>query len=369
MTEPVESAQVLDLVTMGRIGVDLYPLQSGVPLARVETFGKFLGGSAANVAVAAARLGRSAAVITRTGDDPFGAYLHQALEEFGVDDRWVTPVGGLPTPVTFCEIFPPDDFPLYFYRRPKAPDLEIHAAELDLAAIRAARIFWMTGTGLSEEPSRSATLAALRARARAGTTVFDLDWRPMFWPQDSADTVAGTAPGDSTSSDGTAPADGTPGAGASGGAPPGGAERARPYYAEALRYATVAVGNLAECEVATGEREPEACARALLAAGVELAVVKQGPEGVLAVRRDGARASVPPVPVEVVNGLGAGDAFGGALCHGLLSGWDLTTTMRYANAAGALVAARLACSAAMPTGAEVDALLARATAAAAPSPP
>ncbi|MFI9599941.1 5-dehydro-2-deoxygluconokinase [Streptomyces sp. NPDC052043] len=326
MAEPVESAesaQSFDLITMGRIGVDLYPLESGVPLARVETFGKFLGGSAANVAVAAARLGRSTAVITRTGDDPFGAYLHEALQGFGVDDRWVTPVAAYPTPVTFCEIFPPDDFPLYFYRRPKAPDLEIHTGELDLSAIRAARIFWVTGTGLSEEPSRSATLAALTARGRAGTTVFDLDWRPMFWP-DSAE--------------------------------------ARPYYAEALAHATVAVGNVDECEIATGVREPEACAEALLAAGVELAVVKQGPKGVLAVHRDGTRAEVPPVPVEVVNGLGAGDAFGGSLCHGLLSGWDLTTTMRYANAAGALVASRLACSSAMPTRAEVDGLLARATA-------
>ena len=156
-----ESAPPFDLITMGRIGVDLYPLQSGVSLAQVETFGKFLGGSAANVAVAAARLGRNTAVITRTGDDPFGAYLHEALKEFGVDDRWVTPVAAYPTPVTFCEIFPPDDFPLYFYRQPKAPDLEIHSEELDYFAIRATRVLWITGTGLSEEPSRSATLAAL----------------------------------------------------------------------------------------------------------------------------------------------------------------------------------------------------------------
>jgi 5-dehydro-2-deoxygluconokinase len=317
-----ESVPRFDLITMGRIGVDLYPLQTGVPLADVETFGKFLGGSAANVAVAAARLGHATAVVTRTGDDPFGGYLHRALKEFGVDDRWVSPVAAYPTPVTFCEVFPPDDFPLYFYRRPKAPDLEIHPEELDLDAIRAARVFWITGTGLSEEPSRTATLAALAHRARSGTTVFDLDWRPMFW----------TDPG-----------------------------QARPYYAEALRHATVAVGNLDECEVATGVREPRACAEALLAAGVELAVVKQGPKGVLAVHRDGRSAEVGPVRVEVVNGLGAGDAFGGSLCHGLLSGWELERTMRYANAAGALVASRLACSSAMPTGAEVDDLLARAT--------
>jgi 5-dehydro-2-deoxygluconokinase len=306
-----------DLITMGRIGVDLYPLQTGVPLTDVDTFGKFLGGSAANVAVAAARLGRRSAIITRTGKDPFGAYLHQALGEFGVDDRWVTPVDAYPTPVTFCEIFPPDDFPLYFYRQPKAPDLEIRTEELDFFAIRSAQIFWITGTGLSEEPSRSATLAALKARDKAGTTVFDLDWRPMFW-KDPAE--------------------------------------ARPYYAEALRHVTVAVGNLDECEVATGVREPHACAEALLEAGVELAVVKQGPKGVLAVHRDGTTAEVPPVPVEVVNGLGAGDAFGGSLCHGLLAGWELEKTMRYANAAGALVASRLACSSAMPTPTEVEEL-------------
>ncbi|MFD3496916.1 5-dehydro-2-deoxygluconokinase [Streptomyces sp. NPDC058676] len=318
------SANFFDLITMGRIGVDLYPQQSGVPLARVESFEKFLGGSAANVAVAAARLGRSTAVITRTGADPFGVYLHEQLREFGVDDRWVTPVDRLPTPVTFCELFPPDDFPLYFYRRPSAPDLAVHTDELDYFAIRAARIFWITGTGLSEEPSRSATLAALKSRDKSGTTVFDLDWRPALW----SDT-AWRDP-----------------------------EEARPYYAEALRHATVAVGNLDECEVATGVREPQACAEALLAAGVELAVVKQGMKGVLAVHRDGTTAQVPPVPVEVVNGLGAGDAFGGALCHGLLSGWELERTMRYANAAGAHVASRLACSSAMPTGAEVETLLA-----------
>ncbi|MFF5309480.1 5-dehydro-2-deoxygluconokinase [Streptomyces massasporeus] len=305
-----------DLITMGRIGVDLYPLQTGVPLPQVTSFGKFLGGSASNVAVAAARLGRRTAVITRTGDDPFGTYLHEALRGFGVDDRWVTPVPGLPTPVTFCEVFPPDDFPLYFYRRPKAPDLEIDAHELDLDAIRDARVFWVTGTGLSEEPSRTATLAALAHRAKAGTTVFDLDWRPMFW----------TDP-----------------------------EAARPFYTEALRHTTVAVGNLDEVEVATGVREPHAAARALLDAGVELAVVKQGPKGVLAVNSAGESAEVPPLPVNVLNGLGAGDAFGGSLVHGLLAGWDLEKTMRHANAAGAIVASRLECSSAMPTPDEIEA--------------
>jgi 5-dehydro-2-deoxygluconokinase len=306
-----------DVLTMGRIGVDLYPLQVGVSLRDVESFGKYLGGSATNVAVAAARYGRRSAVITRTGQDPFGEYLHDALRRFGVDDRYVTAVPGLPTPVTFCEIFPPDDFPIYFYRYPKAPDLEIAADELDLGAIRSARVFWVTVTGLSQEPSRGATLAALQARARSGVTVLDLDYRPTFWPS---------------------------------------REAARTWVQRALPHVTVAVGNLDECDTAVGVREPKAAAQALRDRGVEVVVVKQGPKGVLA-RDDHTEVEVPPVPVEVVNGLGAGDAFGGALCHGLLAGWDLERVVRFGNAAGAIVASRLACADAMPDAAEVEALL------------
>jgi 5-dehydro-2-deoxygluconokinase len=306
-----------DVLTMGRIGVDLYPLQVGVSLREVETFGKYLGGSATNVAVAAARYGRRSAVITRTGEDPFGQYLHDALRRFGVDDRWVTAVPGLPTPVTFCEIFPPDHFPIYFYRFPKAPDLEIALGELDLDAVRSARVFWVTVTGLSQEPSRGATLGALEARARSGITVLDLDYRPSFWPS---------------------------------------REEARTWVQRALPHATVVVGNLDECDTAVGEREPRAAAQALRDRGADLVVVKQGPKGVLA-RDDHAEVEVPPVPVQVLNGLGAGDAFGGALCHGLLAGWDLERVMRFGNAAGAIVASRLACADAMPDAAEVEALL------------
>src|SRR5262245_15105762 len=310
-----------EVLTMGRIGVDLYPQQVGVGLDEVESFGKYLGGSASNVAVAAARYGRRAAVITRTGEDPFGTFLHQALRGFGVDDRFVTPVENLPTPVVFCEIFPPDDFPLYFYRFPKAPDLEIYESELDLDAIRQAKIFWVTGTGLSEEPSRTTTLNALKARDHKHPTVLDLDYRPMFW--ESADD-------------------------------------ARDVIGKAVEHATVAVGNLDECEVATGTRDPDKAADALLSKGVQLAVVKQGPKGVLA-RTPTDEAVVPPVPVEVVNGLGAGDAFGGALCHGLLEGWPIERTMRFANAAGAYVAGQLACADAMPSQVQVDAMLAGVT--------
>src|SRR5258708_35471011 len=119
----------LDVLTMGRVGVDIYPLQVGVALEDVTTFGKYLGGSATNVAVAAARLGRSAAVITRTGADPFGRVVHRALRGYGVDDSYVTDVPGLPTPVTVCQIFPPYHFPIYLYRYPQAAALALPADE------------------------------------------------------------------------------------------------------------------------------------------------------------------------------------------------------------------------------------------------
>ena len=317
MTEP------FDLITMGRVGVDLYPEQIGVALADVSSFAKSLGGSATNVAVAAARLGNRSAVITKVGDDPFGPYIRRALTGFGVDDRFVGTHPRLRTPVVFCEIHPPDDFPLLFYREPTAPDMTLAPAELDLGAIRAARVFWTTGTGLSAEPSRSATLAALAARDGAGDgaiTIHDLDHRPMFWSDESE---AG--------------------------------EQAR----AALAHADVAVGNRDEVAVAVGTRDPRAAAAALLELGVRVAIVKQGPAGVLARTAD-QLVEVPPVTdLGVVNGLGAGDAFGGALVHALLHGYDLERTLRLANAAGAYVASKLACADDMPTLAQLEPLVAQ----------
>jgi 5-dehydro-2-deoxygluconokinase len=302
-----------DLITMGRIGVDLYPEQIDVPLAEVRTFRKMLGGTATNVAVAAARLGRRTAVITKVGDDPFGGYIRGALTEFGVDPRFVGTDGKLRTPLAFCEIHPPDDFPLLFYREPSAPDLQLSVADVDADAVRAAGIFWVTGTGLSVEPSRATTLEALTWRD--GETVIDLDWRPMFWSEEPAQ-----------------------------------------FMRTAVERATVAVGNREEAGVAVGEGEPLEMARRLLELGPRLAVVKLGPRGVLAATAD-EHWVVPPVPVDVVNGLGAGDAFGGALCHGLLAGWDVERTIRYANAAGAVAASRLGCADDMPTAADVEELL------------
>jgi 5-dehydro-2-deoxygluconokinase len=308
-----------DVITMGRVGVDLYPEQVGVGLEDVRSFAKSLGGSPTNVAVAAARLGAHAAVITKVGDDAFGNYVRRALEGFGVDGRWVGTDPELRTPLAFCEIHPPDYFPLLFYREPKAPDLNIDREDLDLDAIRAARLLWTTGTGLSQEPSRAATVLALEARqGRPGAiSVHDLDHRAVFWPGD---------------------------------------EEAGRWARAAIRLATVAVGNQTEVEVAVGTRDPHEASQALLELGVELAIVKRGPDGVLARTRD-VVIELEPVRLEVLNGLGAGDAFGGALAWALVEGWEPERALRLANAAGALVASRLACADDMPTFEELRELV------------
>jgi len=303
---------------MGRVGVDLYPEQSGVPLREVRTFAKSLGGSPTNVAVGAARYGHRTAVITKVGADGFGEYVRSALRGFGVDDRFVGTDAELRTPVVFCELLPPEAPSILFYREPAAPDMRITTDELDLDAIRDSHVFWTTGTGLSDEPSRAATFAALGARDRGGITVHDLDYRPAFWPS-----------------------------------PAEAGERQR----RALEHATVAVGNVEECRVAVGEGDPETLAGKLRDLGVDLAIVKLGGHGVLASWEDAADRFAP-VPVRVVNGLGAGDAFGAAVCHGLLEEWDVPRTIRFANAAGAHVASRLACADEMPDEAQVEALLA-----------
>lgn len=302
----------LDVLTIGRCGVDIYPLQIGCGLEDVDTFGKFLGGSPTNVAVAAAKLGHTAAVITAVGDDPFGRYVRRQMLALGVYDTYVAVSARLATPVTFCEIFPPDNFPLYFYREPKAPDLEIGPDAIPDAAVADAAIFWLSATGLSAEPSYAAHLHALQVR-QEGWTVLDLDYRRQLWESEDV---------------------------------------ARERLNRALEGVNVAVGNVEECAIAVGEKDPDRAADALLERGVQIAIVKQGPNGTLAKTRT-QRIAVPVTPVETVNGLGAGDAFGGALCHGLLSRWSLEQVVATASTAGAIASSRLECSTAMPSEPEI----------------
>ena len=311
----------LELLTVGRIGVDLYAEEPGASFLEARRFQKSVGGSPTNVAVAAARLGRRAAVLTKVGDDALGAYVRHALStEFGVDTRFVGTHPTLRTPIVLAALDPPANPQIVFYREPAAPDSMILPGEVDRTTAESVPILWVSGGALAAEPSRGTTRGLLETRGRRRHTILDLDYRPSFW--------AGEA-------------------------------EARREIGGAVDLATIAVGNREECRVAIGEADADLAASALLARGLEIAIVKLGGEGVL-VATPGERRVLAPLPVEVVCGLGAGDAFGGALCHALLSDLDPFSAVELANAAGALVASRLLCADAMPTEPEVRALLERA---------
>jgi 5-dehydro-2-deoxygluconokinase len=311
----------LELLTIGRVSVDLYAEQLDTPIRDVRTFRKSIGGTATNVAVAASRLGRRAAVCTRVGADAFGEYVRYALATtFGVDTRFVGIDAELHTPLAFAELDPPDDPTIIFYREPRAPDMNITMDDLDATVVAEVPILWMAASNLAFEPSRTGMHDVLDHRARRTHTILDLDWRPMFW----------SAPADATA-----------------------------QIAPLLEQFTAVVGNRAECEIAVGTSDPDLAVDRLLDRGLDTVIVKLGADGVLVADRHGLRDRVPPVPVDVVCGLGAGDAFGGALCHGLLSGWDLSRCAHAANAAGAIVASRLMCADDMPTLDEVTALVER----------
>jgi 5-dehydro-2-deoxygluconokinase len=248
------------------------------------------------------------------GADALGEYVRYALaEQFGVDIRFVATHPTLKTPIVIAVMDPPDDPQFVFYREPRAPDATIEEDEIDIAVVRDVPILWISAGALAVEPSRETARQMLAARKRRRHTILDLDYRPSFWGSET---------------------------------------EARRAIGATLDDVTAAVGNRTECEIAVGTDDPEAAADALLGRGLELAVVKLGGDGVLVATPD-ERFFIASVPVDVVSALGAGDAFGGALCHGLLAGWSPAETVEFANAAGALVASRLLCADAMPTEAEV----------------
>jgi 5-dehydro-2-deoxygluconokinase len=310
----------LDLLTVGRISIDLYCGQLGAGWHEAVSFSKAVGGSPTNVAIAAARLGRHAAVYTKVGQDPFGEVAMRELNDFGVDAGYVAVEPGTLTPLAFAVLDPPEDPKLLFRREPPAPDLQLRPGEIPVDVVRQTPILWVSGGALSVDPSRTTVQQMLAARGRGGPrhyTILDLDYRPSFWSS-------------------RAEASATIGA--------------------AVDHATIAVGNREECEVAVGSGDPHEAAARLLGRGAELAIVKLGGDGVLLADAGGERL-VAPAPIDVLCGLGAGDAFGGALCHGLLEGWPSERAVAFANAAGGIVASRLLCSQAMPDEGEVQELL------------
>jgi 5-dehydro-2-deoxygluconokinase len=298
-----------DVVSVGRISVDLYAREPHAGFEHQQTFHKSVGGSPTNVAVAAARLGHQVTLVTKVGDDDFGDYIRGRLEGWGVDTRYVGSVAGAQTPLAFAALTPPETPTVIFYRGAAAPDTQLVASDVPDELITTAKILWISQGSLSQGSTAETCLTWMGLRTRDQHTILDLDYRASLWAS---------------------------------------VEDARSLATRAIALATVVVGNAEECEVALGVSDPDAAADALLEAGVALAIIKLGAGGAL-LATNSERVRVAPTPIEVVCGLGAGDAFGGALCHGLLEGLSLEDSGALANAAGAHVATQLTCADAMPS--------------------
>jgi 5-dehydro-2-deoxygluconokinase len=299
------------------VSVDLYAKEAYAGFDSQQSFTKSIGGSPTNVAVACARLGLDAALATNVGDDAFGQYVIQKLKQFGVDSSFVGTVENTQTSLAFAALTPPETPTVVFYRT-AAPDTQLRLDSVPESVITQTKILWISQTSLSQGTTAQTCLSWMAMREAGSHTILDLDYRAKFWASK---------------------------------------QDARAMATSAIAMASIVVGNLEECEVALGTTTALEAADALLAAGVKLAIIKLGAEGVL-MKSAQQMIVIPPHPVEVVCGLGSGDAFGAAVCYGLINDWDLEKIGTFANASGALVATRLTCADAMPTVSELEKMLA-----------
>ena len=313
------TAFAYDVLTMGRSSIDLYAHQIGVPLTEVTSFDAYVGGCPTNISVGTRRLGLRSVLLTAVGDDEVGDFLLRFLERETVETRFVPRKPGRRTSAVIMSIQPPDRFPLTFYREGCA-DRELTIEDVDRAPVTDAAIVVVTGTGLSHEPGRSATRhAAARARGAGACVIVDIDYRPDQWSDQ--ETYA---------------------------------QHVQPL----LAHARLAVGTEEEVRAATaGEPDIDRAAALLLGHGLEALVLKRGGRGSRIYNADGSRIDVPPFPVEVLNVLGAGDAFASGFIYGLHRGWPLARAACVGNATGAIVVTRHGCANFMPTWAEVEAFV------------
>lgn len=304
------------LLTMGRALLDLYANDVGVPFHNVKSFAAYVGGCPTNIAVGARRLGLPTALLSAVGDDAAGDFVLDFLTREGIVPDFVTRKAGRRTSAVLLGIEPPDKFTTIHYRDNSA-DMELSLDDVAAAPVVASHVFLITGTGLAREPSRSATLFAAERARDAGTKVFlDLDFRADVWPDVRSYGVT---------------------------------------IRTVLRLTDVVIGTREEVTKAAGESEPdiEEVAASLMDAGANSLVVKRGAESTLVFPRGGERIEAATFPVDVLNVLGAGDAFAGGLIYGYLHGWDWHRAARMGNACGAMVVTRHGCANFMPYEREV----------------
>lgn len=344
---------MIEAVVIGRVGVDLTPPEPRTSLGEAASFVRAVGGFAGNIGTGLARLGIATAVVSAVGDDGNGTYVRAFLAGEGIDVGPIAIRPGSLTQVAFFEVWPPERFPTTFYRFAPAPETGLTTGELPADLLERAPLVIVSGTLLAEEPARSTAFRVLADRGRSrhrravSHTILDIDWRPTLWPNpDEAPELIWRAAGLSDiliGSDAEFEA-----------------AHLRPEVTSPTKDGQSRGGVTPDHRSGVQRGHPRPSLGSPPSLGV--IVLKHGGEGVSLITREG-RRSLPGIPVEVVCGIGAGDALTSAFAAGLLRGLDPLAAVERGNAAGAIVATRLMCSTAMPTPVEVDGLLARRVAA------
>jgi 5-dehydro-2-deoxygluconokinase len=295
--------------------VDLYSLDYNTPLKDVRKFAKYVGGGAANLSVGLARLGLKVSIISGVSNDELGDFVIEYLSHERVDTRGIVRIDDAKTGIVFAEVFPGKDSKFIFYRE-NAADLRITRETVDSANIENSKIIVTTGTGLSANPSREATLHAMKLASRsAKTAVFNLDWRPSLWNEVNR-------------------------------------ESRLEYYSKAIELSTIVVGNEAEYLAATGSENIEKAISDVKRAGKKILILTRGEKGSRAYLPDENVIEAGPYTVQVLKTLGAGDGNLAGILYGLLNSWDMHKALRFGSAVGAIVVTKHSCSDAMPTFAE-----------------
>jgi 5-dehydro-2-deoxygluconokinase len=317
-----------DVITFGRSSIDLYSQNIGSAFNDIKGFDAFVGGSPLNIAVGCARLGVNTSLLTAVGNDKVGEFIINFLNKEGVNTQCIPVKNSARSSAVVLGIEPPDKFPLVFYRD-NAADSQVDIDDVDRADIPDYRVLLINGTAMNREPSRSATFyAAEVANQNKVDVVLDLDFRADQWHDYRAYGITMRA---------------------------------------VLPKVKIAIGTEEEILAATMVNTSQVTIKhqqisapeisgdinesikRLLATGIEILIVKRGKDGASICRKDGSMQDVPGFPVEVLNILGAGDAFASGFLYGVLQDWDMYKACRMGNASGAHVVTQKGCANFMPT--------------------
>lgn len=317
-----------DVITFGRSSIDLYSQDVGTPFNDISGFDAFVGGSPLNIAVALARLGSNASLLTAVGNDKVGEFIVNFLNKENVNTHCIPVVDSARSSAVVLGIEPPDKFPLVYYRD-NAADSQVTIDDVQNSNIEDYKVLLINGTALNIEPSRSSTFYATEVAAKNNVdVVLDLDFRADQWHDYRAFglTVRAILPKVKI-------AIGTE----------------EEILAATLSDSSQVVIKDQQISAPEIKGDIDKSIAQLLSSGIEILLVKRGEDGVSIYKKNGERTDVPGFPVEVLNVLGAGDAFAGGFLYGYLQGWDLYKSCRMGNASGAQVVTKKGCANFMPT--------------------